>query len=158
MTNLMKSLLATVVLAVLASAGVWVLDAHRGIEFSCRDSFVYEGSNQPLRITGNIAFHFSPDLSGYASVSGGVDWQGNHYVLSRESRFRYTSVGKNTVQIHSVHFYADQRDNLPANFTPDKLMESLFFRPPPGRLVSIRRIANVWLIGNINSGVFACPD
>ncbi|MFP2826046.1 FidL-like protein [Citrobacter braakii] len=95
----------------------------------------------------------NPDNSGYIAFSGNISNNGRVMTLLRELRFKYVKESDNIYKMEKIETIKHSRDN-----TPDALVDSVFFstRHEKARYMTVSKIMNAYVIGNLYSPVFIC--
>lgn len=90
---------------------------------------------------------------GYIDMSGHVTHKGENYTLSREIKFIYKDESPDIYEISRLTLIKQASDT-----TPNELMDSIFFSMnyEMARHMTVRRIRNAYVIGNLHSPVFMC--
>lgn len=101
----------------------------------------------------NLVLVLRPEGTGYIDMSGNVNFQSRDYVAFREIKFSYEREEDDIFKMTHMELIKHASDSV-----PDKLMDSVFFSMSheKARYMTVNRIHNAYIIGNLHSPVFMC--
>ncbi|MGG6196332.1 FidL-like protein [Pantoea allii] len=140
-----------VTLAVLAS----ILQKRASEVFSgtCTSVFSMENFSSSFTSSVDATIVFRSDKSAYIAFSGQLDADNRTMILSRDMHLRYEKDSRNVYQMNHISTVKHAADN-----TSDALMDTFFFSisKEKVRYMTVDRINNAYVIGNLHSPVFMC--
>lgn len=120
---------------------------------SCVSVFRIEDHTNELHSIETAKLVFNPDKSGYIALSGNVSEYGKVMTLSRDLNFKYEKENKNIYKMTNIETVKHSKDNV-----PDALFNSMFLstQHEKARYMTVDKIMNSYVIGNLHSPVFIC--
>ncbi|HAT2830539.1 TPA: hypothetical protein I8370_003601 [Klebsiella oxytoca] len=109
-----------VLIIVLTGLFIWQIRERAGIYFyeRCFANVTYvDASNKDFLFKGNVTFEFNENRSGEFNLTGDLEYQGEHYHLSRYVTFNYDNVDGN-----HYNMITSTKDIMAHDNIPDKLL------------------------------------
>lgn len=103
--------------------------------------------------TETIRLVLNTDNSGYIAFSGNINLHEKVMTLYREFRFTYEKESNGLYRLSNIETVKHSSDNA-----PDTLIDSVFFSThhEKARYMTLGKIMNSYIIGNLHSPVFIC--
>lgn len=103
--------------------------------------------------TETIRLVLNADNSGYIAFSGNINLHEKVMTLYREFRFTYEKESNGLYKLSNIETVKHSSDNA-----PDTLIDSVFFSThnDKARYMTLGKIMNAYIIGNLHSPVFIC--
>lgn len=120
---------------------------------SCTAVFDTHDTASDFQTLVNAVMVMNPNESAFIDLSGIVEHRNQKYVLSREIKFKYDKEGEDIYRMTDLSMVKHGSDTA-----PDSLLDSIFFsiNHENARFMTVKRIKNAYIIGNLHSPVFMC--
>ncbi|WP_434638748.1 FidL-like protein [Klebsiella sp. I138] len=120
---------------------------------TCTSVFSMENLSSSFTSSVDTMIVFRRDKSAYIAFSGQLNADNRTMILSRDIHFHYEKDSRNVYQMNHISTVKHAADN-----TSDAIMDALFFSisKEKVRYMTVDRINNAYVIGNLHSPVFMC--
>lgn len=142
-----------VVLVIASNLLYFTLNRGKVLDDTCVSVLRTEDKTVEFYSTETTTLVVNPDNTGYIAFSGHIISHGKSMTLFRELRFTYQQESDGIYKLSNIETVKHTRDN-----TPDALFDSVFFsiRHEKARYMTVRKVMNSYVIGNLYSPVFIC--
>ena len=123
------------------------------IKSSCFSVLRTSDESKHFRSALSLTLVMNPNMRGYISFSGDISLEEKKMVLSREINFSYKKDSDGIYKLYDFKTSKRLRDTAPDTIVDHFLFSSTHEK---ARLMTLSKIQNTFLIGNLHSPVFMC--
>lgn len=153
-TGIIYTVAAVISVTVLASMSVFYWRKNTsGYDFKCQAFIAYKTIPPIFKYDASISVSLMNDGRGKFSIEGKINKGEEFWTINRDVHFMYVKRPDNSVQIKNVDIDRYGRDDVPDVLFRDAFLSS---NEESGRVVTISKMMNGYLIGSHRAPVFFC--